>query len=171
MVPGLPMIGRRFCSLCSRRIQTAQQQRPRDQLTTARKQLVLALRDAAGEHRPAHLPKHNGAGTASMRCPISLLIGRPTFLWSRGGPELKPFFFSFGRQAPDLQLQPPHPPSPLLTTTGRSTERNPAEKSKSDQNVQPERVRRLAHRRRRLDPGTTSAGDPFAYPVKQANKI
>lgn len=93
MVPGLPMIGRRFCSLCSRRIQTAQQQRPRDQLTTARKQLVLALRDAAGEHRPAHLPKHNGAGTASMRCPISLLIGRPTFLWSRGGPELKPFFF------------------------------------------------------------------------------
>lgn len=109
--------------------------------TATAPQLVLALRDAAGEHRPAHLPKHNGAGTASMRCPISLLIGRPTFLWSRGGPELKPFFFSFGRQAPDLQLQPPHhlhpfsPPQGDLRKGTLPKNRNPTKMSNQNESA------------------------------------
>ena len=87
-------------------------QRPRDQLTTAGGQLVPHPATAAGEHRPAHLPKPR-ARTALMRCPISLLVGRPTFLWSRG-PELKPFFFSLWPTSTTLTRRTPHHP-PLFS--------------------------------------------------------
>lgn len=166
MVPGLPLIGRRFCSLCSRRIppvqhSTADLSRPGDQLTTAGKQLAP---------QPETRQASTGQATYlsnSRRHRINEMSYRPayrlTHLFSGAVARSLNLFFFFG-QASEVPQQLPHHRHLFSPPPQGDLRKGTLPKlSKPAQNVQPERVCRLAHRRRRLDPGTTSAVDPFAY--------
>lgn len=96
------------------------------QLTTADKQqLAPQTEHGAGEHGPTYLHK------LSNRCRINKVsyqsAYRQTHLALGPGSELKSFFFVLVSASYQGITTPPPPPPPpsLLTTPGRSTERNP----------------------------------------------